>query len=125
MVGYTPTADRTAPAYPAPGDFVVYKTMYPISATKDEPMMNGPRRLYLFESSPMAMVAMQPQANGGMVRSCACAAVKPSSWTMVGVKSWSGQLQAREDKAMLTAIAYTGMSSLNEGCQIWLTKNNK
>jgi hypothetical protein len=68
---------------------MMYKYGYPTSAIKQKPMMNGPRRLYLSEYNPTAMVATQPQTNGGIVSSWARAAVNPSSWMMVGVKSWT------------------------------------
>lgn len=60
---------------------------YPTSATRQEPMIKGPRILYLSDMNPTTIVATQPHAKGGMVRSWACAAVNPSSCTIVGVKS--------------------------------------
>lgn len=75
------------PAYPAPGDDVPYKIAYPTSARSVPASMTGPRTRKRSESAPARTVVSTAQRLGGMVRSCACSAEKPSPEIIVGRKS--------------------------------------
>ena len=84
-----PIAPITAPAYPAPGEVVPSKMANPATPKAVQNNKKGPRRDFRSETTEVYIVSGVAITYGGTVRSCAWAAVNPSSVMIVGKKSAS------------------------------------
>ena len=88
VAGYIPAAAKKVPRYETPGRAVglvlARRIMYPLAATTDDPAMNRARRPSFSETIATPSVVRNARAYGGIVKSCATAALYPRSLMMVG-----------------------------------------